>query len=342
MRITLVYNEPTRSRYHVLGEGVAVTSVLDSVRAVKEALSANGHEVTLLGLTPPLSGAVAETVRQEAELVFNLFEGFEACPDTEWLFAKGLRSSGCPFTGASPETLALCQNKALAKRLLMAQGIPTPPFQLLHSASVGLFSLDFPAIVKPMKEDASHGLDSLSVVHDFPGLKRQVSAIADKYSDSALVESFLSGREFNVSILGGPDPQILPVSEIAFSQDMPGPNILTYAAKWLPEDPEYQWCTPICPALVPEKTHKEIQELVLSSHKAVGSPPYARVDIRSDSQRRLYVLEINPNPDLSPDAGMARQAEAAGLGYQALIETIMNLALEESRVDSHYIASHAT
>ena len=334
MRIVLVYNEPTRSRYHDLGEGVAVTSVLDSVRAVKEALSASGHEVTLLGLTPPLSGAAAETVHSHAELVFNLFEGFEVCPDTEWLFAKALRSSSCPFTGASPETLALCLNKALTKRLLMAHGIPTPPFQLLHSASVGRFSLGFPAIVKPLKEDASHGLDSLSVVHDIPGLKRQVSAVTDKYGGSALVESFLSGREFNVSILGGPTPRVLPISEIAFSQDTPGPKILTYAAKWLPEDPEFQSSTPICPAQVPERMHKEIKELVRCSHKAVGSPAYARVDIRSDSQGRLYVLEVNPNPDLSPDAGMARQAEAAGLEYRTLIETIMNLALEESRVDS--------
>jgi D-alanine-D-alanine ligase len=285
---------------------------------------------------------VEETILSRAELVFNLFEGFEAWPDTEWLFAKALRSAGCPFTGASSETLALCLNKALTKRLLMAHGIPTPDFQLLHSVDVEQFTLGFPAIVKPLKEDASHGIDSQSVVHDMRSLKTQVSAICDRYGGPALVESFLSGREFSVSILGGPTPQVLPISELTFSQETPGPRIVTFAAKWLSEDPEYLSCTPVCPAQVPEGMQNEIQELVRRSHMAVGSPPYARVDLRTDSQGRLHVLEINPNPDISPHAGMALQAEAAGLGYRALIESITSLALKENRVDSRHIASHAT
>ncbi len=326
MRIALVYNEPLPSRYQAQGEELAVASVMDSVRAIEGVLTAAGHTVTLLGLQPPLSRVKAALARLEADLIFNLFEGFDGRPDTEWQVAEDVQSLGCPCTGASARTLALCLNKARTKQLLSARGIPTPPFQLLYSNNLGEFSQDFPVIVKPLQEDASHGLTAQSVVHDPCALARQVCYVEERYGSPTLVEQFLPGREFSVSLLGGQAPRLLSLSELAYSEEMPGPRIMSYVAKWLPQDPAYQAIKLICPAQVPEELAQEIKDLALAAHRAVGAPPYTRVDFRSDDQGRLFVLEVNPNPDLGPEAGMGLQAQAAGLDYSQLILTIVDLA----------------
>ncbi len=326
MRIALVYNEPLPSRYQAQGEELAVASVMDSVRAIEGVLTAAGHTVTLLGLQPPLSRVKAALARLKADLIFNLFEGFGGRPETELQIAEEVQSLGFPCTGASARTLALCLNKARTKQLLSARGIPTPPFQLLYSGNLGEFSLHFPVIVKPLQEDASHGLTAQSVVHDPCALARQVCYVEERYSSPTLVEEFLPGREFSVSVLGGQAPRLLSLSELAYSENMPGPKIVSYAAKWLPQDPAYQAITLVCPAQVPEELAQEIKDLALAAHRAVGAPPYARVDLRSDDQGRLFVLEVNPNPDLGPEAGMGLQACAAGLDYAHLILTIMDLA----------------
>jgi D-alanine-D-alanine ligase len=326
MRIALVYNEPLPSRYQAQGEELAVASVMDSVRAIEGVLTAAGHTVTLLGLQPPIFRVKAALARLEVDLIFNLFEGFDGRPETEWQVAGEVQCLGCPCTGALARTLALCLNKARTKQLLSARGIPTPPFQLLYSDNLGEFSQDFPVIVKPLQEDASHGLTAQSVVHDPGALARQVCYVEEKYGTPTLVERFLPGREFSVSVLGNQSPRLLPVSELAYSENMPGPRIISYVAKWLPQDPAYQAITLICPAQVPEELAREIKDLALAAHRAVGAPPYARVDLRSDDQGRLFVLEVNPNPDLGPEAGMALQAQAAGLDYSNLILTIVDLA----------------
>ena len=329
MRIALVYNEPLPSRYHTLGEDIAVASVLESVTAVEGALQAKGHVVERLGLQPPVSSAIKSLESLEAELVFNLFEGFDGRPQTEWVVAGALSLRGRPFTGAGPLTLALCLNKAWAKELLAAHGIPTAPFQLLHPGNLAEFALGFPVIVKPLQEDGSHGLSAASVVHHLQALANQVRSVTDWYGSPALVETFLPGREFNAAVLGSRSPRLLPVSEMVYSKDMPYPRILTYQAKWHYQTLDFQASTATCPAPVSEAMRQEIGQKALAAHRALGAPPYARVDLRADSQGKLHVLEVNPNPDLSLETGIALQAIAAGMKYEELIQEIMDLALEE-------------
>ncbi|MDO8750836.1 MAG: D-alanine--D-alanine ligase [Dehalococcoidia bacterium] len=341
MHIVLLYNEPGPSRYNALGEGVAVASVRVAVDAIKSALELRGHTVDLLSLRPPMSGAIAAFKGVQADVVFNLFEGFAGKPETEWQIALALETAGLAFTGAHASTLALCLDKARAKQTLASLGIPTPPYQLLTSGDLAQFSLDFPVIVKPLHEDGSHGLNSQSVVYDLGSLAAQVSWVESRYGTPVLVERFLPGKEFSASILGGQSPRVLPPTEIVYGGNMPGPRILTYAAKWVPEDPTYQATVPVCPAPVRQTVGARIKELALAAHSAVGAPPYARVDFRTDERGRLYVIEVNPNPDLSPNTGMSIQAEAAGMKHAELIETILGLSLEEKRLDRHWTASHA-
>lgn len=331
MRIALLHNELLPSSYHSFGEGVAVSSVMESVTAVKEVLQSAGHQVTVLGLRPPLANAVAQVTDLKTELVFNLFEGFEGRPETESQLVQELELAGIAFTGASSAVLARCLDKGQTKNVLAEHGVATAEYQLLDSTSMDSLRVALPAIVKPLREDASHGLGSQSVAPDLPSVKRQVCSVEQRFGGPALVERFLCGREFNVTILGGPTPQTLPISEIVYSPGLPGPRILTYEAKWLPNHPAYLASLPQCPAHLSGGLQQEIEQLALAAYRAVGSPPYARVDLRCDGAGRPNVLEVNPNPDLSPDAGIGRQASAAGWSYGRLIEAIVALADKEDR-----------
>lgn len=329
MRIALLHNQPLPSSYHSHGEGVAVSSVMESVTAVAEVLRWADHQVTVQGLRPPLADAWAQVSNLKAELVFNLFEGFEDSPETECQFVRDLELAGIAFTGGSSAVLARCLDKGKTKDVLVKHGVPTAAYQLLDSSNIDQLRVSLPAIVKPLREDASHGLVSQSVVPDLPSLERQVRSVELRFGGPVLVEEFLTGREFNVSILGGATPEILPISEIVYSSGMPVPPILTYDAKWSPQHPAYRASLPRCPACLSIDRQQEIERVALAAYRAVGSPPYARVDLRCDDAGRPNVLEVNPNPDLSPEAGMALQAAAAGWSYGRLIELIVALAMRQ-------------
>ncbi len=328
MRIALVYNEPLPSRYDALGEGGAVAGVMDEVRAVRAALLSLGHTVELVGFQPPLPGALATLGAASSDMVFNLFEGFDGCPETEAQVAAALRLQGRLFTGASSETLALCLDKGKAKEVLEARGLPTPAWRVVRAENVGDCPARFPLIVKPLTEDGSHGLGPESVVWSAEALALRVQWVADRYGEPVLVERFLSGREFNVSVLGGSAPRVLPPTEILYGENVSEPRILTYAAKWLPGDEAYHSTTVQCPARLSPDLQEAISRLALAAHRAVGAPPYVRLDLRCDEAGHPSILEVNPNPDISPDAGMALQARAAGMEYPDLIRTILALALE--------------
>jgi D-alanine-D-alanine ligase len=160
----------------------------------------------------------------------------------------------------------------------------------------------FPAIVKPRFEDASLGMDRNSVVDDVAGLRKRVAKIVREFG-SAIVEEYVDGREFNVAVMGD---RVLAVSEIQFSPGLP--KIVTYAGKWDPKSSDYRGTVPVCPADAPP----EVESIALSAVRELGCRGYARVDLRMDLSGRIFVLEVNPNPDLSCDAGMARSAKAAG------------------------------
>jgi D-alanine-D-alanine ligase len=326
MRIALLYNQPLPSKYHSLGEGTAVHGVMDSVRAVAEALRSAGHVVQVHALTSPVSSALDAIPLGDGDLVFNLFEGIDGRPETEAMLARELEDRGIPFTGASSNVLACCLDKGQTKDLLTRHGIPTPEYRLLWPHDPLDPDLDFPVIVKPAREDASHGLGPDSVVRRLADLELQVRLVVGRYGGPALVERFLEGREFNAAVLGCPLPQVLPITEIVYTDAMPGPHILTFDAKWSPEHPSYRASLPQCPARTGPDLQCQLEDLARAAHRAVGSPPYARVDLRCDGQGRPYVLEVNPNPDLGPQAGLALQARAGGMSYGEVINTIVELS----------------
>jgi len=253
-RVAIVYNKPVPSRYDTTGEEKAVKGVLDAVTAVHHSLVELDYEVTCLPLAPPVEQVIKTLNSQDVDLVFNLFEGFPGEPQTEAIVPEILSEIGIPFTGCSASILRAALDKVKIKRMLISAGILTPDFQLLSPQKMNIFRLKFPCIVKPVKEDASHGITVESVVYNFTTLEKRVKTISDLYGEQALVENFIDGREFNVTMLGNARYTILPVSEIVFSLPPMMPAILTFHAKWEPDSIYYKGTKVVCPAKI---THRE-------------------------------------------------------------------------------------
>jgi D-alanine-D-alanine ligase len=336
MRVAIVYDEPQESRYDAFSEEKAVLSVLEAVEAVLQALLELDFDATLVPLVPPLKRAEKELRNLNKDLVFNLFEGFSGSPETEAVVPEILSKMGIPFTGCPAPVLRLALDKAKTKLILQDAGIKTPDFQLLNPKSLNTFQLDYPCIVKPCCEDASHGLSAESVVHDFLALERQVSVISDSYGGNAIVEKFITGREFNATVLGNCELTVLPVSEIVYSLPAGMPEVLTFDAKWEPHSPYFEGTKPVCPAEIGAEEQHRIAEIITTVYRLFGCQGYARVDLRLDHEGQINVIEVNPNPDISPGTGAARQAEAAGMTYTEFVEKIVQLAFDGKDDENRY------
>ncbi|HTY82400.1 MAG TPA: hypothetical protein VMB24_06420 [Dehalococcoidales bacterium] len=338
-RIALVYNEPQQSRYDSNSERKAVEGVMESVNAVGQALAELQDEVTLLPLVPPFEEARKKLAELKVDVVFNLFEGFCGDPPTEALVPEAFDELGITYTGCRPELLRIALDKAGVKVILKAAGIPTADFQLLNPETLHTFRLGYPCIVKPRNEDASHGINDKSLVRNLASLRRQVKVVSEAYGGSALVEQFMSGREFNATVMGNREFKVLPVSEIVYTLPPGIPRLLTFAAKWENDSIYYEHTKVHCPAEVSEEERQYIADTALATFKVMGCRGYARVDMRMDDRGKLNVIELNPNPDISPGTGAARQAEAAGMTYAQFVDVIVNLALEKDK-NGRYNTTH--
>jgi len=328
LKVAILYNDPPGEVIIPNGEEEAITGVLEEVVAVKKALISLGHEVEKVPLRPPLD-TVPHVLRNiQADVIFNLFEGFEDQPHSEPVVARMMEETGLSFTGNPSSVLDLTLDKAGFKSVLRDAGVDTPDFMVLTPANVHDFRLRFPCIVKPRDEDASHGLSPENVVSDMEQLKEQVVRISSRFRGNALVEEFIDGREFNASILGNSVHELLEISEIIYTLPPGLPHILTFESKWFEETDYYRDTGVCCPAQVDADLRETIVKAVLSSCRAAGCRGYARVDMRQDRDGGIMVLEVNANPDITPELGIARQAAARGMTYTDLIQRIVDLALE--------------
>ncbi len=326
----IIYNEQGIGKYHRLGEGSAVDGVADSVTAVSRALNELGYKVHTLPLGPPLSRAEEELSELDVDIVFNLFEGFDGWPESEASIAMYLEYLGLCFTGCSSKALRICENKAEVKRYLKSYSIPTPDWQVLYPGCPSKFSLDFPCIVKPLGEHASHGLSAKSVVNDFQALKKQVEFIWQAYQRHSLIEDFLPGREFRGLVTGNRHLKVLPIEEIIYSLSPDKPRILTYSAKWARGDEYFIGTEEQCPANIGANLKNEIEELVRMSFKALECRGYASIDLRQNSEGELMIIDVNPNTDISVGGGARFPIEAMGISYVSFIEEILKLAKESN------------
>lgn len=294
-----------------------VQSVLEPVRAVAAVLRRAKHKVRRTAVHAGLDWL--DAVRS-ADVVFNLCEGIGGISHLEYKVASAIDLVGVPYTGAGAWSMTVCHQKPLLNAVLGAAGLPIPDWATI-TPNDQLDRFPLPALVKPAAEDASVGIDQGSVVTTRAALRARVKHLGASFSE-IMVQRYIHGRELAVGIVGD---RVLPISEIDFS-DMPVDAwpILSFAAKWTPGSAEDAGSQPVCPADVEPALAERLVDLALRAWRAVRGEGYARVDFRVDQDGRPWILEVNPNPDISTDAGLARMARAGGWSYSDLVLQILS------------------
>ncbi|MDI6767559.1 MAG: ATP-grasp domain-containing protein [Bacteroidota bacterium] len=355
LHVGVVYNEPVTdssserkyiSETGVLQEGgknlstdaigltdLSEVGVLEEREDIVRALQENGYRCTLFNVDRDITRFINYIKNEKPDVVFNLCESVGNEAIHEMHIAGLFELFEIPYTGSDPLTLGIALNKVRVKELLLYHQLLTPRFQIIRSpVRITLDeSLAFPLIVKPSREDASLGISTESVVNNFNDLKKRVRHIIEQFDQPALVEEYIDGRELNVAIIGNRKPIVLPISEIDMST-MPKQyhRIITYNAKWMKETDEYIHTKGVCPAVLSSEIETVIKEMALKAYQTIGCRDYARVDFRLSKENKPYLLEINPNPDISDEAGFARSARTYGYTFEELINKIVELALERA------------
>lgn len=328
MRIAILHNHD-----HALLEDdpgrEAREDVVRVAAAMRTALMKSKHSVTLVPVEQDLLG-IHETIGgDKPDVVLNLCESLAGDARGEMLVPAMLELLQVPYTGSSALSLALALHKNKAKEILRARGVPSPDFCIVgHVEDLTRVDLPFPLIVKPSREDASMGIDFDSVVNTRQGLGRAVAKVLRTFHQPALVERFIEGREVYVPLLGNHPRRALPLSEIQFGNAFAGkPNVVSYKAKWDLESAEYLG-SPSTLVSLPPAIAARCVEVAVAAFEALECRDYGRVDLRVDASGQPFVIDINPNCDLHPQAGFAKAAEAAGLSYADLALHLVDLAWE--------------
>jgi D-alanine-D-alanine ligase len=328
----VLYNAAIISEKEGSEERIYASNVIRSeVTAIEESLREGGFNPYVLSVETFSKDLVATLAEISPKFVFNLCEEINGRCELEMCVAGLLDLMGIPYTGSDAFALGLALNKFHVKQVLRSAGIPTARSYLQYPGRQRTIprGMRFPMIVKPAHEDASLGINSNSVCRTADQLERQIRYIHDVYEQEALVEEYLDGREFNVSVIGDENPEVLAIQEIDFAGLPEGePRIVSYRAKWDEESEFYNGTVPVCPANIPKSMGNRMRDIAIRSHRCVGCRDYSRVDMRTDARGSLFVLEVNPNCDISPNAGFARAARVAGYSYSEIILKIGQTAME--------------
>lgn len=306
--------------------------VLRQADAVEKALASLGHTAVRIGCSLDLANLRHSLEQSRAGKVVNLVESIEGKGRLIHLVPFLLDAMDIPYTGACAESMMLTSNKVLAKRLMAASNIPTPPWIVPPGKnsrpSTGTSTTGRTWIIKSVWEHASIGLDDKSIVDrkSDSEIHALLKANAGRLGGACFAEAFIEGREFNLSLLAGDDgPEVLPPAEIlfeGFSKEMP--KIVDYRAKW--DETAYAYHhTPrtFDFSSGDRKLLDRLKHLARRCWECFELSGYARVDFRIDASGNPWVLEVNANPCLSPDAGFAAALDRAGISMTRAMERIL-------------------
>ncbi len=311
------------------------TAFAKEIVKIENSLLEHFTTVKSLAVDKNVEKAISSINEFSPDLIFNFVESIEGISTYEYCMAGLFQLLGYDFTGNVPSCLGNCLNKERAKNILRSHNINTPNSLIVaysQKISEEEFKLNFPVILKLLNEDASIGISEFSVVNNFEAFLKQLNFLQKTYKKEVIVEEYIDGRELNVAILGN---KVLPISEIKFNTLPEGlPKIVTYDGKWMEDSVYYENTKPVCPAELNENLQKNIEEIALQAFEAMNCRDYARVDIRLDKNNIPFVIEVNPNPDISTDSGFVRAAAAAGISYSGLLSTIAEFALSRKKNDS--------
>jgi len=293
-------------------------------------LQTAGYELQPLGVDDDLRAIRTAMDEWKPHIAFNLLEHFHGIPTFDQNVVSYLELLRLPYTGCNPRGLLLARDKALSKKLMAFHRIPVPDFAVFPIGRTARRPkrLQFPLIVKSLTDEASVGISQASVVDDDAKLAERVRFVHESHAADAIVERYIEGRELYVGVVGNQRLQVLPVWEMLFTK-MPEEtwHIATDRVKWSNSYQEKHGIKTDIANLTDEEAAR-IQHLCKRVYRTLSLSGYARIDMRLDSTGRVYVLEANPNPQLAYGEDFAESAERSGLGYEALLQRIINLGLQ--------------
>ncbi len=302
----------------------------ETILAVKAALELH-HDVTLIEANEE---SYQTLLQAKPDIVFNIAEGLQG-PSREAQIPAILEMLGIPYTGSDSLTLGICLDKSRAKEILSYYKIQTPSFVVVDALhQLSKLNISLPCIVKPLHEGSSKGIYNASIVRSEEELHIQIKRVIEEYNEPALVEKFLSGREFTVAVLGnGSDLRVLPIVEIRFDSLPDGVNpIYSYEAKWIWDTLENPIDVHECPAKVSQRLQREIETVCCDTYRVLHCRDWCRIDIRLDEQGRPNVLELNPLPGILPNpeehSCFPQAARAAGMDYDTMINAVLNAGIK--------------
>lgn len=305
-RIAVAFNDDLHRKPHLNEtERLGEAEVIDTAIEVAKLLGAD-----LIAVRDDLPAALRTL--QRYDVVFNLCEGVLGNPRFEMNFALALEMAGVAFTGCDPLAAALCIDKLRAKSLLAAAGIPVPRADVL------------PAIVKPSREDAGIGIDASSIVTTAEARDAKVREIEATYAQPALVEEFIDGREFNQALLLG---KPLPPGEVVFADALaPHERVVGWKAKWAAGSREDRATVNRTPADVDDATRERIAAVCMQAEQTLGIGGYCRFDLRQSQGGELFLVDVNPNPDIGSGTGYRKALDAAGIAFSDFVRTLIMAA----------------
>jgi D-alanine-D-alanine ligase len=320
MKIAVAYNDdlylkPQLNEMEKLGEA----EVIDTAREVAAVLDAQ-----LVTVKDDIAASLLEL--RSYDVVVNLCEGVLGHPEWEKNFALGLEMLGVRHTSCEPIALGICTDKKLVKRILLASGIPTPRFW--HGEEGGTW------IVKPSREDAGIGIDAASVVSSTNEIEARAKYVEETYRQPALVEQFIDGRELNQAIyFTGEGSVVLPPGEIVFDDTLASnERVVGWKAKWASGSREDRGTCNRTPALIDDQTRDELKDTCLRAASILGLSGYVRFDVRQSRAGQLFVVDINPNPDIGRGSGFRKALDAAGIAFADFLKTLIMAAAATHRL----------
>jgi D-alanine-D-alanine ligase len=289
-----------------------------------------GHDVKPLGVKSDLGVLRSAVEDWKPHIAFNLLEEFDGVAVYDQNVVSYLELLHVPYTGCNPRGLMLARDKALSKKLFSFHRIPFPDFMVVPQGRTAKRpkGLSFPLIVKSVTEEASHGISQASIVQDDVKLKERVEFIHANIGTGALIERYIEGREFYVGVMGNGHVHVLPVWELIMDK-LPDDarRIATERVKWSRAYQDKYGIRSEEARNLSEGKAEEIQHLAKRVYRALGLSGYARIDVRMDAAGSVYVLEANPNPQISHDEDFSDSAEKDGYPYKDLLQELLNIGL---------------
>ncbi len=288
-----------------------------------------GHEVETLAVFDDVLPIVEKIKAFAPEVVFNLTESFHSDRAHEANIPALLELMKVRYTGARPEGLMLCKDKALAKKILAYHRVRVPHFVISPQSRPlkRLRRFVYPAFVKPVGEESSDGISKASFAKSEEEALERARFVHEKFDCDALIEEYIEGRELYLSVMGNRKLNVFPPREIFFNEvPEDEPKFATYKAKW---DDAYRKKWGIrngAASTLPEGCEEKLARLARKVYRVLKIHGLGRIDIRFTSAGDIVFIEANPNPSLAREDDFAQAASAAGLDYDVLIQKILDTA----------------